>query len=250
MESAPSQVPPDGLLLAAQTDRVDAKKALTYWSDIKSDDSGMLGGIPDLDGFAHVSKVDLQGSRSFLAKLGIGQKNSRHTLQNVLESGAGIGRVTEGLLLSIANEVDVVEPVAKFTAALQEKKGVRLIENISMSAWRPKEGVFYDLVWIQWCLGYLSDDLVVEHLRYCRMALRADKSLIVVKENINSAVGDLFDAADGSVTRHVDLEDDKFRRLFREAGLRVVKMELQKGMKPSPTGKKLLPIKMYALKPS
>ena len=75
--------------MADQVDRVDTEKALTYWSDVQSDDSGMLGGVPDADGFAHISRVDLQGSRSFLAKLGIGHKNNRQPVQNALEGGAG-----------------------------------------------------------------------------------------------------------------------------------------------------------------
>jgi protein N-terminal methyltransferase len=50
---------------------------------------GMLGGIPSVPGFSHVSKVDLQGSRGFLAKLGIGKKNGRRTVAKALEGGAG-----------------------------------------------------------------------------------------------------------------------------------------------------------------
>jgi protein N-terminal methyltransferase len=115
-----------------------------------------------------------------------------------------IGRVTEGLLMDIAEEIDIVEPVAKFTAPLQGRKGIRSIENIGMSDWRPTQGVVYDLVWIQWCLGYLSDEQVVEHLRYCKSALRTDKSLVVVKENISTAGTDMFDSRDGSVTRQVN----------------------------------------------
>lgn len=40
--------------------------SLSYWESIDADVNGMLGGYP------YVSKVDLQGSRNFLAKLGVG----------------------------------------------------------------------------------------------------------------------------------------------------------------------------------
>jgi hypothetical protein len=43
-------------------------------------------------------------------------------------------------------------------------------------------------------------------------------------------------------------EDVKLLRLFEQAGLRVVRTELQKGL-PQQPGRKLLPVKTYALKP-
>ncbi|KXJ85120.1 hypothetical protein Micbo1qcDRAFT_224709 [Microdochium bolleyi] len=60
-----------------------------YWESVNADIDGMLGGIPSITGFSHVSKVDFQGSRAFLAKLGIGKKNGRRTVENALEGGAG-----------------------------------------------------------------------------------------------------------------------------------------------------------------
>lgn len=54
-----------------------------YWEGVTADINGMLGGFPA------VSKVDLQGSRSFLAKLGIGSKNGRRRVAAALEGGAG-----------------------------------------------------------------------------------------------------------------------------------------------------------------
>lgn len=54
-----------------------------YWQGVDADVNGMLGGFP------YVSKVDLQGSRNFLAKLGIGTKDGLRTVTNALEGGAG-----------------------------------------------------------------------------------------------------------------------------------------------------------------
>lgn len=42
----------------------------------------MLGGYP------YVSRVDLQGSRNFLAKLGVGARRSSTRVSNVVEAGA------------------------------------------------------------------------------------------------------------------------------------------------------------------
>ena len=112
-----------------------------------------------------------------------------------------IGRVTEGLLLGVADEVDVIEPFAKFTAALQGKPGVRHIFNVGLEDWQPGEGVCYDLIWTQWCVGHLNDEQLVAYLKRCSKALSPDGGLIVVKENLSTSGCDYFDEVDKSVTR-------------------------------------------------
>ncbi|KAL8416328.1 hypothetical protein RB596_006766 [Gaeumannomyces avenae] len=124
--------------------------AKEYWEGVNADIDGMLGGVPSTGGFSYVSKVDLQGSRSFLAKLGIGKQNGRRRVANALEGGAGIGRITQGLLVEVADAVDAIEPVAKFVAPLQEVIGVRNVFNVGLEGWSPIEGTLYDLIWVQW----------------------------------------------------------------------------------------------------
>lgn len=210
-----------------------------YWEGVNADVDGMLGGIPA------VSKVDLQGSRNFLAKLGIGRKKGLRVVDSALEGGAGIGRITRGLLLGVAKEVDVVEPISKFTAALRGKDGVRNIYTMGLEDWtdRPAHEPQYDLIWTQWCLAYLTDRQLVLYLERCKAALKSD-GLIIIKENLSSSGEDWFDDVDSSITR----QDDKFRSLFTEAGLQLVETELQKGLSQA-VGAKLLPVRMYALRP-
>ncbi|EMR64134.1 putative duf858 domain-containing protein [Eutypa lata UCREL1] len=219
--------------------RDDGRK---YWETIAADENGMLGGIPLVEGFSNISRIDLQGSRSFLAKLGIGKQQGRRTVASALEGGAGVGRITEGLLLDIAEQVDVVEPIAKFTASLKDKSGVRNVYNVGLEEWRPADGVQYDLVWTQWCVGHLTDNQLVQYLERCKTSLSPD-GVIVVKENLSTSGHDLFDGEDSSVTR----EDTKFQSIFQQAGLRLVKAETQKGI-PKTSEMALFPIKMYALK--
>ncbi len=69
--------------------QIDKGKGIEYWNSVKSDDNAMLGGVPSVGGFAQISKVDLQGSRTFLARLGIGMKRGRQDVQTALEAGAG-----------------------------------------------------------------------------------------------------------------------------------------------------------------
>ncbi|KAH7010907.1 alpha-N-methyltransferase NTM1 [Microdochium trichocladiopsis] len=204
------------------------------WEGVDADINGMLGGIPSINGFSNVSKVDLQGSRGFLAKLGIGTKNGRRTVELALEGGAGIGRITKGLLVEVADAVDVIEPVAKFVISLQEVKGVGNVFNVGLEDWCPAEGILYDLIWVQWCVGYLTDEQLVAFMKRCRAALNPDSGIMVIKENLSTSGCDAFDEVDGSVTR--------------EAGWRTIRTETQRGL-VSRLPKKLLPVQSYALRP-
>jgi len=111
-----------------------------------------------------------------------------------------IGRVTEGLLFGVADVVDVVEPVAKFTEGLKGKPGVRNVFSMGLEEWQPTEGTRYGLIWTQWCVGHLSDGQLVAFLERCKDAL--DKGgIIVIKENLSPSGEDFFDEEDRSVTR-------------------------------------------------
>ncbi|KUI64502.1 Alpha N-terminal protein methyltransferase 1 [Cytospora mali] len=218
----------------APDSKINGEDGRSYWQNIDADVNGMLGGFP------YVSKVDLQGSRNFLAKLGIGSKEGLRKISAALEGGAGIGRITEGLLLSIAAEVDIVEPIAKFTEGLAKKSGVRQVFNVGLEEWQPSEGVQYDLIWNQWCVGHLTDEQLVQYLERCKTVLTPGDGLIVVKENTSTSGMDLFDDEDSSVTR----TDKKFQEIFKEAGLKLVKAETARGFP-----KELFPVRIYALKP-
>lgn len=253
----------------------------------------MLGGYPQ------ISLTDLRGSRSFLAKLrrggGHGRDGtftpaSRRRLKRAVDCGAGIGRVTDGLLRHVCERVDVVEPVGKFAevvggqsrAAAEGRVGRVFV--CGLVEWDPRvpgvgavagdadagadagadadaegngqgDGGNYDLIWNQWCLGHLKDAELSDYLRRCGKAVRrrtteeeegvgGSGGWIVVKENLSTDPDgrDVYDEVDSNVTR----TDAKFRSLFEEAGLVVVRSELQTGF---PKGLGLYPVRMYGLKP-
>ncbi|PVH85440.1 hypothetical protein DL98DRAFT_511479 [Cadophora sp. DSE1049] len=214
--------------------QINHKNALTYWESIDADVNGMLGGFP------YISKVDLQGSKNFLAKLGVGGKNAKK-LGRAVDCGAGIGRITEGLLLGLATTVDIVEPITKFADNLKGKDGIGQISNIGLEDWSPEQSLHtkYDLIWNQWCLGHLTDAQLQSYLEKCAKAIN-EGGLIVVKENLSTSGEDLFDELDSSITRC----DQKFRDIFEKAGLRIKKTEIQKGLP-----KELYPVRIYALVP-
>lgn len=62
---------------------ISREDGLKYWEGIDASVNGMLGGFP------HITRVDIRGSRNFLAKLGIGSKAGQRVAASALEGGAG-----------------------------------------------------------------------------------------------------------------------------------------------------------------
>lgn len=223
---------------------IDHKAAIEYWSSISVNDNGVLGGFPQ------VSRVDLQGSANFLAKLRRRSNvySERRKLDHVVDCGAGIGRVTKGFLGKVAQTVDIVEPVVKLTDVIskgddfkemRERGAIGKIFNVGLEAWTPE--IKYDMIWNQWCLGQLTDAQLVDYLNRIKDHLKLG-GWIMVKENMSSAAfgQDIFDQTDSSVTR----SDQKFREIFAKVELRIIATEVQRGMP-----KKLFGVRTYALQP-
>lgn len=224
--------------------------AMKYWNSVNPTVNGMLGGYPQ------ISRIDLQGSNNFMAKLRRKQtlpsgvaKSKPALLSRAVDCGAGIGRITAGFLVNIAEKVDIVEPVVKFTdeissgtsfAQWRDQGKIGEIYNIGLEDWTPSQ--CYSLVWNQWCVGQLTDTQLCLYLQRCAAMLETG-GWIVVKENLSTSVSDedIFDDVDSSVTR----SDVNFRTIFEAAGLRIVATEIQKGFP-----KDLYPVRIYALQPS
>lgn len=243
---------------------IDQDASLRYWSSVPATVNGMLGGYPQ------VSQIDLRGSSKFLAKVRRLLPSSSSTaasdaschsslprLARGVDCGAGIGRVTNGFLRNVCDVVDVVEPVDAFAAVVRKSKtgdGSRSTSGrigdiyvVGLEDWDPSavsEGMdagkkVYDLIWMQWCVGYLDDAQFVELLRRCQRHL-SPSGLIVVKDNV-ARDGDIYHKDDSSVTR----TDATFRAIFKDAGLNLFKSEEQLGF-PKSLG--LYPVRFYALR--
>lgn len=94
----------------------------------------------------------------------------------------------------------------------------------------------YDVIWMQWVLGHLTDEDLVAFFRRCKLGLR-ENGIICIKENIASSEID-FDTTDSSFTRSREL----LLELFNKAGLRILKEERQRNLP-----KELYDVRMYAL---
>ncbi|RPB28685.1 hypothetical protein L211DRAFT_818549 [Terfezia boudieri ATCC MYA-4762] len=222
---------------------IDAEKAIQYWNEVPTSLAGIMGGFPQ------ISRIDIQSSTNLLTKLGF-RRDPKDTPVRGADCGAGIGRITKDLLSHFCSTVDIIEPVEKFTNAITSGKDFASLRgagkigdvyNVGLEHWTPKEGA-YGLVWNQWCVGHLRDADLVAYLRRCAAGISAPNGFIIVKENIASGAEDIFDDQDNSVTR----TEAKFKKLFKEAGLVVVKEEIQRGF-PSSLG--LFKVKTFALRP-
>ena len=221
--------------------KVSVSDGLKYWNDVSPTIDGMLGGYPQ------ISRIDLKGSANFITKLrrqNSGQSPGDGLLSRGLDCGAGIGRVTVGLLSRFCEIIDAIEPVEKFAKEIRNsemmgKGQIGKINVMGLEKWVPV--VEYDLIWNQWCLCHLADALLVEYLKKCANALK-HSGWIIVKENMSTDADgyNMFDDMDSTVTR----TNGNYLRLFEESGLRVIRTELQTGFP-----KALLPVRMYALQP-
>ncbi|KAL4941097.1 hypothetical protein BDV06DRAFT_195202 [Aspergillus oleicola] len=227
--------------------KIDASASINYWNSVPATATSMLG---MLGTYPWYTRIDLRGSRSFLAKTRrlIPGCSTEGKLPQAVDCGAGVGRVTEGFLRHVCDVVDAVEPVEKFTDVLcaseMKREGVvRDVYTMGLEDWVPEPGRQYDLIWIQFCVGHLNDLQLLELLRRCRGAL-TEAGMIVFKENMSTDPGgnDMYDEEDSSVTR----TNEKFRSLFEEARMNVIISELQLGF---PKNFKLLPVRFYALRP-
>ncbi|KAH9063299.1 AdoMet dependent proline di-methyltransferase-domain-containing protein [Lactarius vividus] len=109
----------------------------------------------------------------------------------------------------------------------------------------PDDNSGFDVVWCQWCLAYMNDADLIAFLKRSQAALRKEgPGVIVIKENVcrdgeGSVPAIQFDEEDSSVTR----SDLHWKKIFREAGLSILREQVQLGL---PKG--LFTVKMYALR--
>ena len=153
-------------------------EAVAYWDKQEASYDGVLGG------HGHVSDADIRESRAFLrASLGPERfdaaeaacggssgtgNNEEHSL-TAADCGAGVGRVSEELLLKVCSVVDLVEPSATMIEGAKQR--LLLSEDGKKKPWKGRPGEFlqvglqgfepeqgrYDVIWVQWAMLYLTD---------------------------------------------------------------------------------------------
>ncbi|GMI77458.1 hypothetical protein like AT5G44450 [Hibiscus trionum] len=218
------------------------REGVAYWEGVEASVDGVLGG------FGQVNDADINGSEAFLNTLlherfGDAGRN-QHLV--ALDCGSGIGRVTKNLLIRYFNEVDLLEPVSHFLDAARESlsqehfvaSDVHKATNfycVPLQEFTPGAGR-YNVIWIQWCIGHLTDDDFLSFFKRAKVGLKPG-GFFILKENI-ARNGFVLDKEDRSITR----SDLYFKDLFRQCGLHLYKMKEQKGLP-----EELFAVKMYAL---
>ncbi|KAF5916610.1 hypothetical protein HPG69_005405 [Diceros bicornis minor] len=144
-----------------------------------------------------------------------------------LDCGSGIGRVSKHVLLPVFNSVELVDMMESFLLEAQnylQVKGdkVESYHCYSLQEFTPPLGR-YDVIWIQWVSGYLTDKDLLAFLSRCRDGLK-ENGVIILKDNV-AREGCIFDLSDSSVTRDMDI----FQSLIRKSGLVVLGQEKQDG---------------------
>ncbi|KFV64098.1 N-terminal Xaa-Pro-Lys N-methyltransferase 1 [Dryobates pubescens] len=162
-------------------------KAEKYWKDVPATVDGMLGGS------GHISSIDISSSRKFLQRF-----------------------------LRTVDMVDVTEDfLTKARSYLgEEGRRVRNYFCCGLQDFIPEPNA-YDVIWIQWVIGHLTDNHLSEFLRRCRAGLRPN-GIVVIKDNM-AQEGVIMDDVDSSVCRELAV----VRRLIRSAGLRLLAEERQ-----------------------
>lgn len=193
-------------------------KAEKYWKDIPATVDGMLGG------YGHISSIDINSSRKFLFRF-IRDSPAKTGTARALDCGAGIGRITKRLLLPLFKTVDMVDVTEDFlnkakTYLGEEGRRVRNYFCCGLQDFSPEPGA-YDVIWIQWVIGHLTDDDLSSFLKRCRLGLQPN-GLIVIKDNM-AQEGVIMDDVDSSVCRDLDV----VCKIIRRAGLSLLAQEKQ-----------------------
>uniref|UniRef100_A0A1A8J2A1 protein N-terminal methyltransferase n=1 Tax=Nothobranchius kuhntae TaxID=321403 RepID=A0A1A8J2A1_NOTKU len=189
-----------------------------YWKEVPPTVDGMLGG------YGSISNIDINGSKAFLKKF-IREGEGKTGSGCALDCGAGIGRITKRLLLPLFQTVDLVDVTKEFLDKARSYLGEdgKRVENYfccGLQDFVPETGR-YDVIWIQWVIGHLTDDHLVDFLRRCQKGLRPN-GLVIIKDNV-SYEGIVPDEVDSSVCRDLEI----VRRLVGRAGLRIIHEEQQ-----------------------
>jgi protein N-terminal methyltransferase len=194
---------------------------------------GVLGGI------GHISDLDLNGSMEFLKRLDI-PSSSNDSICWACDVGAGIGRVTKGLLLEVADRLDLIESSSRLLMAAPDYIGSRSSHCRffcqDLQDWQPPVNK-YSLIWIQWVLCYLTDKDVVTFLQRCSDSL-IKGGWIVLKENTCDDQAFVVDTEDASITRSLPYWLD----LIAKSGLHVRHLQWQDNFP-----KDIFPVPMLAL---
>ncbi|TFK03212.1 transmembrane protein 136-like protein [Platysternon megacephalum] len=194
-------------------------RAKHFYREVPATEEGMMGDYIEL------SSTDIESSREFLRKF-IGGPGKAGT-ECALDCGSGIGRVTKHVLLPVFKSVELVDMMENFLAEAQnylqgKKDRVKMYYCYSLQEFTPAPQK-YDVIWIQWVSGYLTDKDLLEFLIRCQNGLK-DNGVVILKDNV-AREGCILDPLDSSVIRDLSI----LQSLVEKSGLTILQQERQEG---------------------
>ncbi|XP_053894376.1 N-terminal Xaa-Pro-Lys N-methyltransferase 2 [Malaclemys terrapin pileata] len=194
-------------------------RAKHFYREVPATEEGMMGDYIEL------SSTDIESSRKFLRKF-IGGPGKAGT-ECALDCGSGIGRVTKHVLLPVFKSVELVDMMENFLAEAQnylqgKKDRVKMYYCYSLQEFTPAPQK-YDVIWIQWVSGYLTDKDLLEFLIRCQNGLK-DNGIVILKDNV-AREGCIMDPLDSSVIRDLSI----LQSLVEKSGFTILQQERQEG---------------------
>lgn len=213
--------------------------SLWYSSLVEPTIDGMLGGL------SYVHKDEVEWSRLRLKQLA-----SEEIIRtgSCLDCGGGIGRVSHYVLKPVFQHVDMVEGCELFVQTSTTnfaKNSIRVRYNVELQnideLHRQINGIRYDVVFLQWVIGHLTDRDTVRFLRFARDNLLVPSTgRIIMKENCVINKGFFLDKEDINLIRSLDM----IKELCFQAGLATITIDEQPTWPAN-----LYPIRFFVLAP-
>ncbi|XP_069792414.1 N-terminal Xaa-Pro-Lys N-methyltransferase 2 [Narcine bancroftii] len=208
-------------------------RAKRFYDDVPATEEGMMGNYLELN------SIDLQASCVFLRKF-VGGPGKADTVY-ALDCGCGIGRVTRYVLLPLFSSVDVVDMMDNFLfeALSYIGKDVKKVKDyfcFPLQEFTPPIRK-YDVIWIQWVTGHLTDKDLMLFLIRCKNSLKND-GVIIIKDNVGRE-GCILDQTDSSVIRDIEILMD----IIEKTDLQIICAEKQLDIP-----EQFVPVWMLALK--
>ncbi|XP_056379651.1 N-terminal Xaa-Pro-Lys N-methyltransferase 2 isoform X2 [Hyla sarda] len=194
-------------------------RARNFYRDVPASEEGMMGDFSDL------SNTDIESSREFLRKF-IGGPGKAGT-GFALDCGSGIGRVSKHVLLHMVNNIELVDMTEPFLEEAQNyledvAERVETLYCYCLQDFTPPARK-YDVIWMQWVSGYLTDKDLLEFLLRCKNGLK-DNGIIILKDNVGRE-GCRLDPMDSSVIRDIHI----LRSIIEKTGMSIIAEERQPG---------------------
>ncbi|XP_064927143.1 N-terminal Xaa-Pro-Lys N-methyltransferase 2 isoform X4 [Columba livia] len=165
----------------------------------------------------------IMGDEFSVLSEGVGKAGTNRAL----DCGSGIGRISKHVLLPVFKSVELVDMMENFLAEvpnyLQGKEDrVEMYYCKSLQEFTPAPQR-YDVIWIQWVSGCLTDKDLLEFLIRCQNGLK-DNGVIILKDNV-AREGCILDCLDSSVIRDLNI----LHSLIEMSGLTILREERQEG---------------------